>query len=218
MKTASAAPASSSYSITVTDTGDAGPVASTGTATQTMSRAVIQQMLVSWQADDPDSDRLVFDLSFRGEGEDQWKILRHDLHDNSVALDGDSLADGRYYFRVRASDRESNPTGSKEAELTSSPVLIDNTPPVIRLQSSTRQGAAADIVFDAQDTVSALRRAEWSLDGGVWLPIAPVDGILDSRTEQFRLHVANVPAGEHVLVLRVADSAGNTGLAKVVLH
>jgi len=218
VKSAAAAPASSSYSITVTDTGDAGPVASTGTATQTLSRAVIQQMLVSWQADDPDSDRLVFDLSFRGEGEDQWKILRHDLHDNSVALDGDSLADGRYYFRVHASDRESNPTGSKDAELTSSPVLIDNTPPVIHVQSSTRQGVAADIVFDAQDTVSALRRAEWSLDGGVWLPIAPVDGILDSRTEQFRLHVASVPAGEHALVLRVADSAGNTGLAKVVLH
>ncbi len=212
------APASPSYSITVTDTGDAGPVASTGTATQTMSRAVIQQLLVSWQADDPDADKLVFDLAFRGEGEDQWKTLRHDLHDNSVAIDGDSLADGRYYFKVKASDRESNPVAAKEAELTSSPILIDNTPPVIHVQSSTRQGVAADVTFDAQDTVSVLRRAEWSLDGGVWLPIAPVDGILDSRTEQFRLHVAGIPAGEHALVLRVADSAGNTGLAKVVLH
>ncbi len=217
--TAATPAASSSFSMTVTDTGDAGPVSSSGTPTQTMSRAVIQQLLISWQADDPDSDRLVYEVAFRGEGEDQWKVLRRDLHDNSIALDGDSLADGRYFFKVTASDREANPVGSaKEMELVSSPVLIDNTPPVIHIQSQNRTGAAADIVFDAQDTDSALRRAEWSLDAGAWTPIAPVDGILDSRTEQFRLHVANIPAGEHVLVLRVADLGSNTGVAKVVLR
>jgi hypothetical protein len=63
-----------------------------------------------------------------------------------------------------------------------------------------------------------LRRAEWSIDAGAWTPVAPVDGIMDSRTEQFRLHLENVPPGEHVLVLRVADSGNNTGLAKVILH
>ena len=215
----SAAASAPAYSITVTDTGDATPVSSTGTPTQTMSRAIIQQLLISWQADDPDSDKLVYDIAFRGEGENQWKTLRRDLHDNSLTLDGDALADGRYFFKVTASDREANPAGfAKEMELVSSPVLIDNTPPVIRIQSSTRNGNAADIVFEAQDTASPLRRAEWTLDAGEWLPIAPVDGILDSRTEQFRLHVANIVAGEHLLVLRVADSGGNTGLAKVVLH
>jgi hypothetical protein len=93
-------------------------------------------------------------------------------------------------------------------------VLIDNTAPVIRVQSSGR----ADISFEAQDAASALRRAEWSIDAGPWTPVAPVDGIMDSRTEQFRLHLDNVPPGEHVLVLRVVDSGNNTGLAKVILH
>ena len=218
-RTAASAAATTSYSITVTDTGDSGPVASTGTPTQTMSRSVIQQLVITWQADDPDSEKLVYEVAFRGEGEDQWKTLRRDLHENTLALDGDALADGRYFFRVTASDRESNPAGlAKEMELVSSPVLIDNTPPVIRVQSSTRSGNTADIAFEAQDTASALRRAEYSLDAGMWLPVAPADGILDSRTEQFRLHVGNIAAGEHVLVLRVADSGGNTGLAKVVLH
>jgi len=213
------APASSSYSISVTDTGDAGPVSSTGTPTQTMSRAIIQQILVAWAADDPDGDKLVYQVEFRGEGETQWKVLRHDSHDTSVTLDGDALADGTYYFKVTASDREANPPASaKDADLVSAPVLIDNTPPVIRIQSSTRTAAAADVAFDAQDATSPLHRAEWSLDAGAWFAIAPVDGILDSRTEQFRLHVPAVPAGEHLLVLRVADTAGNTGLAKVVLH
>jgi hypothetical protein len=211
--------ATSAFSISVTDTGDAAPLASTGTATQTMSRSAIQSLLLSWTAEDPDADKLVYELAFRGEGEDQWKVLRRDLHDPYVILDGDALADGRYYFRITASDRESNPEGTaREAELVSSPVLIDNTPPIIRVQSSNRNGATADIAFDAQDAASPLRRAEWSLDAGAWIPVAPSDGVLDSKAEQFRLHVTGIPAGEHLLVLRVADSGGNTGLAKVNLR
>ncbi len=214
-KTNAAIASTPAYSITVTDTGDTTPNTSTGTATQTLSRATIQQILIVWNADDPDADKLVFEISYRGEGEDQWKVLRRDYHDTSLAIDGDSLADGRYYFKVIASDRESNPAAAaKQAELVSSPVLIDNTPPAIHITSSTRN----DIAFDAQDSASPLRRAEYSVDAGSWLPIAPVDGVLDSRTEQFRLHLDNIPAGEHTLVLRVADSGGNTGLAKVVLH
>src|SRR5581483_2709886 len=97
------------------------------------------------------------------------------------------LADGRYYFKVTASDRESNaPNVAKETDLISSPILIDNTPPAIRIQSAARAGKAADIGFDAQDSASALRRAEYSIDAGPWIPVSPVDGILDSSSEQFR--------------------------------
>lgn len=210
---------STPFSVTVTDTGDATPTSSTGTATQTLSRASQQQLMISWQADDPDGDRLIYSVDFRGEGEREWKPLRKDLHESSVTIDGDALADGRYYFRVTASDRESNaPAVAKEVDLISSPVLIDNTPPVVRIQSAARAGAGADVSFDAQDSASALRRAEYSIDAGQWTPVAPVDGILDSPAEQFRLHIDAVPAGEHLVVIRVADSGGNTGLAKVVLH
>jgi hypothetical protein len=214
--TASAATAP--YSITVTDTGDPAPVASTGTPTQTLSRAMGQQLLISWQADDPDGDRLVAQVEFRGDGEREWKVLRRGLHENTFTLDSDALGDGRYLFRVTVSDREANAAGAKEADLVSSPVLIDNTPPVIRMQSSTRTGAAADVVFEAHDGVSTLRRAEWSLDAGSWTPLAPVDGVLDSDTEQFRLHIDAVPSGEHLLVIRVSDSGNNTALARVILR
>ncbi len=206
------------FSVTVTDTGDATPVSSTGTPTQTLSRANQQQLMISWQADDPDGDKLAYDLAFRPEGSREWISLKKDLHDASYTIDGDALADGRYFFKVAASDRESNPPDSaKETELVSSPVLIDNTPPVIRVQPVTRGGASADISFEAEDAASPIRRAEYSLDAGPWTPVAPVDGILDSQSESFRLHV-EVPAGEHLLVIRVVDSGTNTGLAKVVLH
>jgi len=208
--------ASVPYSITVTDSGDATtPVASTGTPTQTLSRAASQQLMISWQADDPDNDKLVYQVDFRGDGERDWKSLKKGLHDNSCTIDGDSLADGRYLFRVTASDRESNAAGSaKEAELVSSPVLIDNTPPTIRIRSAGR----ASIEFDAQDSSSALKRAEWSFDAGPWTPLAPVDGIMDSLMEQFKFTPEGLPAGEHVVVIRVVDSGNNTALAKVILR
>ena len=207
-----------SFSVTVTDTGDAAPATSTGTATQTLSRAQGQQLMLSWQADDPDGDRLVFQVDFRGEGEREWKNLRRNLHDNTVLIDGDALADGKYLFRVQASDREANAEASaREAELISSPVLLDNTAPVVRVSESKRTGSAADIAFSAADAASTLRRAEWSVDAGPWHAVAPNDGVLDSETEQFRLHVADLTPGEHVLVIRLADSGGNAGLAKVIL-
>jgi hypothetical protein len=214
-----ASAATTPYTVSVTDTGDAAPVSSTGTPTQTLSRASQQQLLISWQADDPDGDKLVYEVDFRGEGEREWKLLKKDLFDTTLTIDGDALADGRYYFKVTASDRVANPpAAAKEADLISSPVLIDNTPPVVRIQSAQRAGAGADVSFEAQDSTSALRRAEYSIDAGSWTPVAPVDGILDSPSEQFRLHVDSVPAGEHLLVVRVVDSGGNTGLAKVILH
>ena len=214
-----ASTATTPYTQTTSDSGDASASGATGTPTQTLSRAASQQLLIAWQADDPDGDKLVYQLDFRGEGEREWKTLKRDLHDTTYTIDGDALADGRYFFRVTASDRESNPGGSaREADLESSPILIDNTPPVVRVVSSTRTGTAADISIEATDSASVLKRAEWSLDAGSWTPMAPADGILDSETEQFSLHIANVPAGEHVVVIRVADSGNNTGLAKVVLR
>jgi hypothetical protein len=201
--------------VTVTDTGDATPTSSTGTATQTLSRAAQQQLNVVWQADDPDSDKLVYEVDFRGEGQQDWIALKKDLHETNYTIDTDALADGRYLFRVIASDRESNPPASaKQSDLVSSPVLIDNTPPVVRVTSSTR----TEVDFEAQDAASALRRAEYSLDAGPWTPVAPTDGILDSLAETFRLQLAKVPEGEHLLVIRVVDSGNNTGLAKVLLH
>jgi hypothetical protein len=44
-----------------------------------------------------------------------------------------------------------------------------------------------------------------------------VDGVIDSPRERFSLDLANLSAGEHLLVIRVADSANNTATARVIL-
>ncbi len=206
----------SAYSVTVTD-GDT-PSTSTGTPTQTLPRAAAQQITLTWTAEDPDGDRLVFNVYFRGEDESQWKLLRSNTHDNSITFDADVLADGKYFFRVIASDREANPPASaREATMVSAPVMIDNTPPVLTLGEVRRTGATAHVEWEANDGASALRRCEYSLDANSWVPMESVDGVIDSQREKFALDLSGLSPGEHLLVIRAADSANNTGVAKVVL-
>ena len=208
---------SSAFSITVTETGDASTA--TGTQAQTLSRPAGQQIQISWQADDPDGDKLIYTLSFRGEDEREWKLLRADISENTYLLDGDVLADGRYFFRVAASDRPSNPVDqARQVELVGPPVLIDNTPPVVTAGTARRNGGAVEIDIDAQDRGSALRRCEYSVDARPWVPVEAVDGVTDSAREQFRIHIDNFPAGEHLVVIRAYDVAGNAGLAKVIVR
>jgi len=216
----SAGASSAAYSVTVSgDTADtSGATTSSGTPTQTLTRAASQQITVSWQADDPDGDRLVYNLYFRAEDETQWMILRSGTHDNSMTFDADILADGKYYFRVVASDRESNPPASaREATLVSTPVMIDNTPPAITMGTVRYAGGAAHVEWESVDASSALRRCEYSLDAGNWVPMEAVDGVIDSPRERFALDLPGLAAGEHLLVIRVADSANNTATAKVIL-
>jgi len=205
------------YSITVTDTGETSTPA--GTPTQTLSRAAGSQIQVTWQADDPDGDRLLYSIYFRGEDETEWKLLRANIAENSLTLDGDVLADGVYFFRVVASDRPSNAANvAREDELVSSPVSIDNTPPVVSLSAPRRAGDRAEIDADVVDQVSPLRRFEYSLDAGPWTPVEAADGITDSPHEQFHVVLEKLRSGEHLLVVRAYDTAGNAGLAKVVIR
>ncbi len=106
---------SAAYSVTVSgDTADTSgnTTTSAGTPTQTLTRAAAQQITVSWQAEDPDGDRLVYSLYFRAEEETQWMLLRSGTHDTSMTFDADILADRGCYFRVFALDRESDPPAS----------------------------------------------------------------------------------------------------------
>ena len=213
------APSSSpgaAYSITVTDTGDAGTT-SAGTPTQMLARASSQQIQVSWQAEDSDGDRLVYTLQFRGEDEREWKLLKKDLAENSLTFDGDVLADGKYFFRVTASDRTANPPSSaREAELVSAPVLLDSTPPMVRAAAPRSAGSRLEVDVEVRDAASAVRRCEYSLDAGPWVPLEALDGVADSPEERFLVRLEGLTPGEHLIVLRAYDAAGNAGLAKVV--
>jgi hypothetical protein len=215
--TTTSSAATAAYSITVTDTGETSTAA--GTPSLTLSRATGQQITITWQADDPDGDRLLYNLYFRGDDETEWKLLRGDMTENTYQLDGDVFADGRYFFRVTASDRTANPAElAREAELVSAPVMIDNTPPTVTASSPRRSGNSVEIDVDATDRGSVLRRCEYSIDAGPWFPVEAADGVTDSAREQFRIRMTGISPAEHLIVIRVYDATGNAGLTKVVVR
>ncbi|QOY86874.1 Vgb family protein [Paludibaculum fermentans] len=218
-KTAAAAPQTPiSYSITVTDSGDAGTATSSGTPTQNISRSGTPQLFIAWQADDPDGDKLIYSLWYRAEDEVTWKLLKSEIADNTYMQETEVFADGRYYFRVLASDRLANsPASAREGELVSQPVLIDQTPPTVTMGTPRVNGNQIEIDVDASDAHSPVRRGEFSFDGSAWKLMDAADGIADSKQERFIVRF-NAISGEHSVVVRVFDSAGNPGLARLVLR
>ena len=191
---------------------------SAGTPTQTLPRAAAQQITLTWQAEDPDGDRLVYNVYFRGEDETQWKLLRANTHDNSITFDADVLADGKYFFRVRRLRPRSQSAGHRARshpdqragdDRQHAARAHDRRGPPQRRHRPHRMGS--------RRRASALRRCEYSLDATSWVPMESVDGVIDSPREKFALDLTGLAPGEHLLVIRAADSANNTGTAKVVL-
>ena len=173
---------------------------------------------LSWQAEDPNGDRLVFALYLKGADEREWHLLKDKIHDTNYTLDPSAVPDGEYVARLVASDEESNPPAlARRSELVSAPFWVDNTPPRIEVTEQRAQGPSVEVHFKATSDLSPLRSAEVSMDGADWQPVRPDDGIMDSRSENFTVKFDRLKAGEHLVLLRTADIAGNIGVGKAVV-
>jgi len=172
----------------------------------------------TWEAEDDNGDDLIYAIYFRGEKESEWRLLKKDIDDKFHTLEADSLPDGKYFVKVVASDSPSNPKSvTLSGELLSAQFSVDNTPPQIQVANQTVQGRTAVVKFRASDLVSALRKAEVSLDGKEWEMVFSVDGIVDSRTEEFEIKTGALELGEHTVALRVYDATGNVAIGKTAL-
>ena len=174
---------------------------------------------LTWQADDPNGDQLVYTLYVKATDEREWHLLKDKIHQSSYTIDPTALADGKYVARLVASDEESNPADmARKSELLSAPFWVDNTPPDIEVLRQTVTGFTAEIQFAAEDGTSPLRSAETSLDGQDWHDVLSDDGVIDSRKETFTLKLTHLAPGEHILALRASDTSGNIGVGKAVIR
>ncbi|MBP6003658.1 MAG: hypothetical protein KA746_09520 [Pyrinomonadaceae bacterium] len=184
-------------------------------------RRVFQRAATSlqWTAEDRNGDKLVFDVYYREIGDTAFKPLRADLTDNFIAVDGQSLADGRYIFKVVARDTPSNPVALVlKGERISEPVDIDNTAPTITAAGApTLLGDKARVIFDAVDSSSYITRAEYSVNGGPWVAVYADDGISDGPKERYTVEIPVTASGEYVVTLRVFDVNANAGNARAVI-
>jgi hypothetical protein len=175
---------------------------------------------LQWQAEDRNGDTLEYAIYYRSLNESSFRLLKDKLRDNFYTVDSAALADGRFIFKVVASDALDNPGGQALAgERTSEPVDIDNTPPVVRAAGDAQ--VAGDRVrarFEVEDATGRLKRADVSIDGGPWRAVSPDDGIADSPREAYMLDLQITGAGEHTISLRAFDSNGNVGSARLTVR
>lgn len=184
-------------------------------------RRVFQRGATSlqWTSEDRNGDKLIYDVYYREVGDSTFKLLRGDLTENFLAIDGQSLADGRYIFKVVAKDSPSNPLPlALWGERLTEPVSIDNTPPLVTAVGSPQlSGDKARFVFDAVDTGSYLTRAEYSVNGGQWIPMYADDGISDGPNERYTVEIPVTTPGEYAVTIRVFDVNSNAGNARTVV-
>jgi hypothetical protein len=209
-----AAPSAPQGSVTVSVVGSS--FTSSGAAGDVRSKAPV---ILSWQADDPNGDQLVYALYLKARDESEWHLLKDKLRDTNYTLDTNALPDGEYTARLVASDEESNSSdNARQAELVSAPFWIDNSPPRVKLLSQQTTSAGVELHFQAESNMSPLRSAEVSRDGKEWRDILSDDGIVDSRLETFTVAGLKLGPGEHVVLLRAYDTAGNVGVGKAVVR
>jgi WD40 repeat protein len=172
---------------------------------------------LQWTAEDRNGDRLEYDVYYREVNETNFELLRENQRDNFFTIDGSTLSDGRYIFRIVAKDTPSNPVGlSLSGDKLSEPFDIDNTPPTVSaLRAPQTTGDRTRISFEANDAASFLTRAEYSVNGGDWQEVFADDGISDSSKERYTIEIPLRAAGEYTITLRVFDVNGNVGSARV---
>jgi hypothetical protein len=173
---------------------------------------------LTWQGSDPNDDDLVYDVFYRAIDETAWKQVRSRIDEEFVTLDGFALPDGTYIVRVVASDAPSNPAAEAlTAEKLSDHFDVDNTPPRIEGLRAQVEGDRVRLTFAAIDAFNIVREVAVSVDAGEWAPAQPLDGLNDGPEERFEIVLGPLARGEHSVVARATDAAGNTGAGRVVV-
>ncbi len=172
----------------------------------------------TWKATDDNDDSLEYALYFRGDGESDWKLLEKKLIDTFYTLNAAALPDGIYRLKVVASDAPGNPYDKYLiGELVSDPFVIANATPQVEITGNGMSGRRVEAQFRARVLTGRIATAEFSIDGGEWFLVFPVDGIADSVQEEYRIATSELSTGEHLIGIRASDGDGNTGTARLVV-
>ena len=174
---------------------------------------------VRWSASDANGDALIYAVHIRGAKEIVWKPLKDKVREKYLSWDSTAFPDGEYHLRITASDLPSNPPEQAlNATLDSDVFLIDNTPPRISGLTATRNGNKLNVRWKAVDSLSVISKAEYSLDGGDWLVVAPTTKLSDSRELDYDLTLDKITPGEHTIAVRVQDEYDNQSADKSVVR
>lgn len=162
-----------------------------------------------WKADDPNEDRLQYDIFYRREGDASWKALKRGILEALYVWDTTSVPDGTYVVKIASSDSPSNSPGTAlVGERESSSFEVDNTPP--RVVFPQKRDARV-LRFTVVDDHSPVQKVEYSLEGDRWRVVYPQDGIADSRSEEFEIDLEGNTTRS--VTIRATDAMHNASTA-----
>jgi hypothetical protein len=171
---------------------------------------------VVWTAHDDNDDDLVFAVYYRGEGEQNWRLLKDKITTRFYSWDTATMPDGAYYLKIVGSDSASNPpdqalSTDREADR----FEIANTPPRIENLHAQSNSPTATVSFEAVGSSAAIEHAQYSVDAGDWLVVFPTGLLSDSPKETYRIQLSGLSPGEHTIAVQVSDRFANTTAAKI---
>jgi hypothetical protein len=131
------------------------------------------------------------------------------------AFDTLTFPDGNYFIQIEATDSPSNPVGMElKTEKSSHQLVIDNSLPVVRNLQVDRKKDTIFLSFSAEDAFSSIKEVQFIVRPDRWKTVFPVDGICDSKKEEFELTVTLPQNSSNLLTIKVIDSRDNTGVAR----
>ncbi len=178
-------------------------------------------VVFSWDASDPDQDRLGYQLDCRKKGDSTWVTVAEGDDGGMEAWDTSAVPDGTYDVRLTLDDKLDNPgQDNRRSERVIGPVTVDNTPPEIEDLQADVEENVLHLKFKAMDVGSPLAAAFLVWPDGSRERLDPRDMICDSMREVF--------SGDHALTdhdifpawaqVEVLDTAGNMTTAKISIE
>jgi len=162
---------------------------------------------LTWQANDENKDTISYDIYISRNNTPFFKLNDASIEDSSFEISREFIPDGVYYIKLVASDKKSN-IEAKETSKVLGPFFVDNTPPTIKDVNFKKNSLS----FTIEDALSPIILVNYSINGKKWERINPVDGIYDSKMENF---VINFKDNVEFVVIKVFDIYGNSAVFQV---
>ncbi|MFQ5963475.1 MAG: hypothetical protein ACE5KZ_04235 [Candidatus Scalinduaceae bacterium] len=177
--------------------------------------------IIKWEADDPNYDRLRFDLEYKSVDESKWKELKRNINgERKYYWNTNRIPDGYYQVKVIARDDPDNPIElSLKEEKVSNTFIVDNTRPTLSdLKKIKKSNNTLIISGVARDEISHITEIQYSLDSEEWSTVFPVDLIFDAKEESFILKIPYFSSEEYTVVINAIDAEGNIGSNRIVFN
>jgi len=167
---------------------------------------------IYWEVNDPDNDRLVFDVFVSRDSED-WDKMAENILDNSYFLNTSAYPDGNYYVRVIARDDLDQPSPLRSEKKAS--FLVDHTPPILKGIEKKFIGDSVLVTGTVTDELSSVISVLYSTSETQrlhWKRARAVDELFDEKEEKF---IFKVDRKEKYGAIRAVDRSSNSKILRI---